>query len=308
MITTPTVLVLGAGASRPYGYPTGRELVTKVAKDFRNTGSILHKLFTKCGEEGLAAECVDILRASYMPSIDLFLSERKEYAEIGKRIIAAALIEYERTKLGELSRKAEMRWYERLWHQIMARPSSFLHNNALSVVTFNYDRSLEAFLHLAFKHSYGVNDAEAQECMEAVDVVHVYGSLHPTAFGSPETPDYGTEKGVFGCSSIAKCAARLRIVGETGPSQGSADPFYLARQQLGQAKRICILGFGYHESNLKPLGFLRGGYPEAEMFGSAMGLGSDTREYIETTIDGIILGDRNADCMTMLDEFPILRD
>ena len=33
MITTPTLFILGAGASKPYGYPTGRELRTNIVKD-----------------------------------------------------------------------------------------------------------------------------------------------------------------------------------------------------------------------------------------------------------------------------------
>ena len=30
MITRPTVLVLGAGASKPYGFPTGREIADQI--------------------------------------------------------------------------------------------------------------------------------------------------------------------------------------------------------------------------------------------------------------------------------------
>jgi len=37
MIDTPTLFILGAGASKPYGYPTGAELRTDIVKQFVNT-------------------------------------------------------------------------------------------------------------------------------------------------------------------------------------------------------------------------------------------------------------------------------
>ena len=38
MISKPTVLVLGAGASQPYGFPVGRELAETVCKEFVANG------------------------------------------------------------------------------------------------------------------------------------------------------------------------------------------------------------------------------------------------------------------------------
>jgi hypothetical protein len=55
------------------------------------------------------------------------------------------------------------RWYEKLF-QLMADGGDF-GNNQLSVVTFNYDRSFEAFIFTALQNLYGpryIDKAEDQ--------------------------------------------------------------------------------------------------------------------------------------------------
>ncbi len=48
MITKPTVFILGAGASKPFGYPTGNELKDLIVKHF-DPGSTGHKNLTSLG-------------------------------------------------------------------------------------------------------------------------------------------------------------------------------------------------------------------------------------------------------------------
>jgi len=45
MIVTPTVLILGAGASYPYHYPLGGELVRRIIAETQPNGGILAKVF-----------------------------------------------------------------------------------------------------------------------------------------------------------------------------------------------------------------------------------------------------------------------
>ena len=44
MITKPTVLILGAGASVDYGFPTGRGLVSLICSECKSGGSIFEFL------------------------------------------------------------------------------------------------------------------------------------------------------------------------------------------------------------------------------------------------------------------------
>lgn len=88
-------LVLGAGASHPMGYPVGAGLRSKILdlgivdrQSFAIPAGLYH-------EDGLLQIFVDSFRRSQMFSIDAFLARRPEFSEIGKRSIAALLLEVE---------------------------------------------------------------------------------------------------------------------------------------------------------------------------------------------------------------------
>jgi hypothetical protein len=52
MITTPTVLVLGAGASYPYGFPTGKGLRDLICETFSSTNAMASQLLGSLNPEG----------------------------------------------------------------------------------------------------------------------------------------------------------------------------------------------------------------------------------------------------------------
>ena len=79
-ITIPTVLVLGAGASKPYGFPLGGELKDLIIKQIRepnNDSSIrLSELLSRQGiSRGDQTEFAERLDQSAHTSVDAFLEE-----------------------------------------------------------------------------------------------------------------------------------------------------------------------------------------------------------------------------------------
>ena len=84
----------------------------------------------------------ETLLTSNQPSVDAFLESwpTEEFTEIGKTVIAIKLIGSE--KLSLLERKRDRKWYEYLWNELGTTKQDFSHSK-LSVITFNYDRSLE---------------------------------------------------------------------------------------------------------------------------------------------------------------------
>jgi hypothetical protein len=154
MIRRPTVLILGAGASAEYSFPVGRSLLLEIVKGLR--GATRLKLDMQgCGfADDLINQFSSELEASNQPSVDAFLEQHKQnadYEKLGKAAIAQSLILCEAHST--LQRQSELKLYEYIWHKASATPGTYA-GNALSVLTFNYDRSFEEFLRKSLSASH----------------------------------------------------------------------------------------------------------------------------------------------------------
>jgi hypothetical protein len=191
MIKQETVLVLGAGASMPFGFPSGWQLVARLCHHVLTAEvGILDQLgFQRAHIEDFR---VALLRSG-CTSVDLFLEDREDFMDVGKAAIAIALLPAEQTtslfdKLSETcwakqqgmvaEDKQDSNWYQSLW-SILTEECTFdaFDKNNLSIVTFNYDRSLEHYLFTAMKNKYNKTDEECAKKLKETLIVHVYGSL-----------------------------------------------------------------------------------------------------------------------------------
>lgn len=209
MIVEPTVLVLGAGASVDYGFPTGRELLLEICTDGRR-GKLRTFLHKQMGySEAEIDEFTTALMLSGAPSVDLFLEHRREFEQIGKAAIAAALIPLEES--ANLFPAPNRRWYETLFG-LMAEDGPF-QDNLLSILTFNYDRSLEAYLFKALTNLYRMEENNAETIISR-HVIHLHGSLGETLLPSNRDRGYAPE-----CLPewVKSAANRIKIVHEAEP-------------------------------------------------------------------------------------------
>ena len=198
MITESTVLILGAGASKPYGFPTARELreeiifntiplLKKYADENRKNQDFDDHPFIKN-----VKEFIEVFKNSSTSSIDLFLSRNKEFYKIGKDIITLLLANYElESKFREEIENKNNDWYFNFFETltkdiILSDDISKFANNNVSIITFNYDRSLEHFLYESLIYSFRGKANEIQELMKAFKVIHVYGKLAPLPWESSE--------------------------------------------------------------------------------------------------------------------------
>jgi len=244
MITEPTALILGAGASVDYGFPLGRGLITAICNTLAKSTSSLYRLLLDCG---CAPEEIGQFRSqlndSNLPSIDAFLENRKEFEQIGKLAIAGVLIPFENKE--RLNRSSEpLRWYEYLHGKIIGKKEDYF-KNKLVVVTFNYDRSFEYALFLAIKNSYGLQDEECTAYMQAIPIIHIYGQLGVPFWMSKEGRPY---KGDLTPQQVITYAKSIRVVHE-GDRQSIE--FQDAQEAIREACVVCCLGFGYHPENIK---------------------------------------------------------
>jgi hypothetical protein len=96
VLTNKHVLVLGAGASQPFGFPTGIQLSKLVAQELLEG----QNAFNRLTELGLPRDKICSFRDAFFRSgknsVDAFLEHRTDLMELGKSATAAVLIPYER--------------------------------------------------------------------------------------------------------------------------------------------------------------------------------------------------------------------
>jgi hypothetical protein len=267
MIKRRTVLILGAGASAPFGFPVGRALRIKIVADLQKSASQLSLLLVESGyAEGQINRFRDALQLANQPSVDVFLEHRSEFKNIGKLAIAASLIPYEDEKklFG-----VDDNWYEYLFSRLGPSKQDVM-NSKLSIITFNYDRSIDHFLFASLRNSFSLGTDETRKILtENIPIVHVHGKLGKLPFeddGRGDSRSYtpsepGSEAGLAMAASSA-----IKIVHE-----GTKDDpdFIHARKIIESAELVCFLGFGYLEANIERLQVHQ--WPEAisPLYGSA---------------------------------------
>lgn len=254
MITQKTALILGAGASKPYGLPLGWELrrgIIDLASPTRQAFCIKAGLY-RSGQAALF-EFVDAFRLSQRKSIDAFLSRRPEFSPIGKLAIAALLLEAE-SDSSLFVDEPEDHWYRYLAERLDAHVDEWATLNEIAIVTFNYDRSLERYLAVTLANSHpGLPEHAAMELVSRLPIVHVYGSLGPM-----QKPDgsrqgvvpYGAEPDQF---NVNLAASGLSVIPE---GRDDSKELAAAKAMLTDSGtfRRCFLGFGFDSTNLARIG------------------------------------------------------
>lgn len=251
MSLRPTTLVLGAGASVDYGFPTGRKLVIEVCEKLKQRNDdFTEKMERIAGFDYKAlSEFGSALDMSMLPSVDAFVERRPEFLNVGKAAIACSLMPKENPD-NLRQRREDVHFYEYLFGIINSE--NVLENGNLSIVTFNYDRSLEAFLFSAILNAYGTDEQKTLELLDSIPVVHVYGSLgkfvRAETDAEPEGRNYDPTVDVKPLQIATKGIKILSEAEDTSPE------LERAKELLRQANTICFLGFGYHPRNIERLG------------------------------------------------------
>jgi hypothetical protein len=262
MISERTVLVLGAGASKDYGYPTALELRDKILDGLVSTAR-LGKALLALGHDKQEIERFRIaFERSSRPSIDAFLERREEFTQIGKRAIAATLIPLETAS--RLPRRGKERWYDHLWDVLVERDGNFA-DNRMAVITFNYDRSFEHYFALALRETYDADPETMRGWLTALNVIHVHGDLGGTPFVDQDAHPYTRR---LDAARLAKAAERIKIVDRLDDGTKPDREFARAQEALRGASRVCFLGFGYNQYNIRRLRFAETAQ-KAAVFGTA---------------------------------------
>lgn len=240
MIQKRTLLVLGAGASAPFGFPVGSQLRHRIisinAENVLAMGIELHEFEPFRND----------FRHSGL-SIDAFLARRPEFDDLGRAAIVHALLPFEADNLlfNVNSVPGASDWYQALWlkmvRDVLDEPSRLL-DNRLRVITFNYDRSFERYLHLAAQATFGLPQERAFELIQPFFPYHVYGDL-----GEYTSNNWG---GGITADSRRHRISRLKVMPSTRPPEDE-----ICHKQFTWAEQVFFLGFAFDPMNCARLGF-----------------------------------------------------
>lgn len=272
IIKEKTVFVLGAGASHPFGYPTGGELKKIICDELNSVGC--SNLFSyEQDEQADYRVQIDKFKTHFKRSsensIDLFLKKNPEFTRLGKKLIARILFPCEdEGRLFDLQNTEN--WCHFFWN-IIDNNFENIDKHHLHFITYNYDRSLEHFLFLSLYHSYAGKKSQ-QECAEKlkkIDIRHVYGCLAPLPWQDPEGRAYAPE--IKRMKDFDCAVENLYLIGEERSGQPARLRYSKIQEIMSEATYIYFLGFRFDEENL---GVLGNDFSKAErIWGTAFGLG-----------------------------------
>lgn len=287
MIKDKTVFILGAGASAPYGYPTMEQLREDIINHFDEYYS--RWLFPPNTEDFIREEKLSQVRKfidTYSKSgliIDEFLSldDNRDLLDWGKLAIVCSMVKFENeSKFREESQDRDSDWYTTLWRMLYRNlPSDEKHNifgYALSVITFNYDRSFEHFLFDSMWNTFRKQRKELTISLNNMKIHHVYGKLINLPWQDTNAYNaYGTIDNEF---QINRCANNIDVMFE---SRFENPRIIRAQEAITHAKRIFFLGFGFDDFNLKILGIPQNIKPTHNVYGTTFGLDNQKKTQIE---------------------------
>jgi hypothetical protein len=242
MIEKPTVLILGAGASQPYGLPLGSQLRDSVLRAVDNVEFRSLHQESSGPEEELSEFALDLATSGFS-SVDAFLEERPQWTGVGKLAMAWCLMGYEQATKATLfpPTQSHDHWYETLWATLKSRSWRSFKKQPLSIITFNYDRSLEHYLVTVACNNYSLRP---QTAAAGLPIVHVHGTLGPY-----DASNYG---GPFDGAILNEASKSIRVVHEADVEHSE---FVRARQLISKTERVLFIGFRYLDTNMRKLGF-----------------------------------------------------
>lgn len=271
MIEKQTLLILGAGASHPYGFPTGPQLRNILLNKFPSFAS--KYLGKSRWDENLAKikNFVSRFEKSSDEMIDYFLAtndNNPEIINIGKFGIFTSIYEAEiQSGFREKSIDKDDDWYSYLLFQLTNSIQNnesyeYVAKNKLTIITFNYDRSLENILGESLKNKFDLTFEEVNKILSPIKIIHVFGRLPKTLYEDPNGGLlYGNEKFV---GNVLSYSNEIKTLNE----RSRIDKTEISTE-IAKAERIFILGFGYAPENLELLNLDRNIKMETELFGTA---------------------------------------
>lgn len=274
-----TVLILGAGTSLDYGYPSGLRLVDLIIENLEYENN-----------EYSDGRLLRDLKQFKPYSIDSFLHKFPEHDAEAKSLIAKILFECEDP---DKKISADKDLYRFLFHEISEEKY-----NQFKIISFNYDRSLEYYFSNALLPSKK-NEEQAFKALDQLEIIHIHGRLPALPgeekykieaereqysygfgaqgylprdmYGNPISPN--DPMAHFQQHEVSRRKSRIKRHGQQFKTVFQNHEEHLrAKEVLESASRVFFMGFGYHQLNLQLLGLDWKSPSKQQIFGTCFGM------------------------------------
>lgn len=275
MILHPTTFILGAGASCRFGLPTGaglRQAICGIGTPGNLGNTMLSSMYSTGGSNFIGF--VEAFRDSALDSIDSFLARNQQYEEVGKAAISACILQAESRELLHSANglAGSSDWYGYLWNRMIegvVQVEELITNNPVSFITFNYDRSLEAFLHKAIMNTFNLEEDEAYKVWTQIPIHHVYGSVG--SFYGWNTEMYGSRVGENISHDNLRITEAMKNI-KVMPAVRETAEDHRSRDLYATSTQIIFLGFGFDGVNCERLGVRENGQKDQQIYMTTLGM------------------------------------
>lgn len=319
MFKKRTVFVVGAGASKEVGLPTGDQLKLQIGAKLdlrfengydltvgdRKVLDAIRLIVQDLQQRDVNPHCQagrTIASAMHQAlSIDNFLHAHADndlIVQVGKLGIAATILEAEKASAiyqrddGRINFGA----HPNIWHntfckmlteQVQRNDLSHLFAN-VAFITFNYDRCIEHYVAGWLANYFQLRMEEAQELTNQLTVIHPYGQIGKLPWQNRNLSSVPYGSGVEP-RYLPKIASHIRTFTEQVEDETEIEKM---TDLLSEAQQVVYLGFSYGAMNLALMKLKKHG-PQKSVVGTAYGLSPPNLKAIHREIfDGMkVAGD-----------------
>jgi hypothetical protein len=289
-------IVLGAGASKEFGLPTGKELAEKITGLLSTKTEPFNAYFTDSEfnqavetaiRSGLVSGKQSIFTAARLirdnlpiaPSIDNFLHTHRQNTDLvwlGKLSIIFTLLRAEASSILVIDRsnsnnrldlkKASVTWIGQLFTQLLVAGNFDAFANRLkkiSFVSFNYDRCVHQFIAFASKQYFDLTDTQVNHLLSNLNVHYVYGSIGEYDFRGGNESNYGHHPTAYNSLGLI---GKIQTFTEGRDAKDREE----IRHYIDGAREVYFLGFGFNKLNIERI-VPPEGYACNSVFGTTLG-------------------------------------
>lgn len=241
------VFIIGAGGSKPYGYPVGKELIGKIKENLENANFI--KILEQHFDKALIERFFIKIQTDFPLNVDKFLRNNAspEFVKLG-----SFLIMYFLTGINPVV-DVNNDWYAFVSDILINKNSSaedvFFKN--FKFITFNYDHVSEWQLINKLKACEKFNFGSSLIEYINKNTLHIYGALNNFDDKTLSITPYQEDDLVNFC--LENCG-KISTIYEDKILDISSSLSGKIKSYILEADRIYIVGFGFDPDNVALLG------------------------------------------------------